>query len=64
MLPVSHHSNHMEMLDMITTVNPIPVLSLDILPVSCGHVMQPRRNVVSGAGGVRRELSAARRGIF
>lgn len=31
----SHHSNHMEKADVMTTVKPIPVLSLDKLPESC-----------------------------
>lgn len=31
----SHQSNHMEKADVMTTVKPIPVLSLDKLPESC-----------------------------
>lgn len=36
----------MDMADMITTVNPIPVLSLDILPASCAATKKtnPRNN--------------------
>ncbi len=40
----SHQSNHIDMVDMITTVNPIPVLSLDILPVSCGSMAINKEN--------------------